>query len=125
MKSLLHAGRFLIQDMASTIFFLVLFMLTKNVALSVATGMALGTGQIVWQFAVKKPIDTMQWLSLVLVIGSGAATLLTHDARFVMAKPTLIYIVVGIVMLKPGWMVRYLPPIASKRRPTPTFSPVA
>lgn len=112
MKSLLHAGRFLVQDMASTIFFLVLFMLTKNVALSVAMGMALGVGQIAWQFALKKPIDTMQWMSLVLVIGSGAATLLTHDPRFVMAKPTLIYVVVGIVMLKPGWMVRYLPPIA-------------
>jgi len=30
----------------------------------------------------------------------------------VMLKPTVIYTVVGIVMLKPGWMNRYLPPIA-------------
>jgi intracellular septation protein A len=112
MKSLLHAGRFLAQDMASTIFFLVLYMLTRNVALSVALGMALGLGQIAWQIAARKPIDTMQWMSLVLVIGSGTATLLTHDPRFVMVKPSLIYVVVGVVMLKRGWMVRYLPPIA-------------
>jgi hypothetical protein len=29
-----------------------------------------------------------------------------------MVKPSLIYIVVGIVMLKRGWMNRYLPPVA-------------
>ena len=28
-----------------------------------------------------------------------------------MVKPSLIYILVGVVMLKPGWMNRYLPPI--------------
>jgi intracellular septation protein A len=117
MKSFLHAGRFLAEDMASTIFFMLLFMLTRNVALSVAMGMALGIGQVSWQFAVKKPIDVMQWMSLFLVIAFGTATLLTHDARFVMVKPTLIYVVVGIVMLKPGWMVRYLPPIAMEVLP--------
>jgi intracellular septation protein len=29
-----------------------------------------------------------------------------------MLKPTVIYVVVGVVMLKRGWMNRYLPPIA-------------
>ena len=74
--------------------------------------MALGITQIGWQFARKLPIDTMQWMSLFLVLGSGAATLLTHDPRFVMVKPSVIYLIVGIVMLKPGWMNRYLPPVA-------------
>jgi intracellular septation protein len=54
----------------------------------------------------------MQWMSLFLVLGAGTATLLTDDPRFVMLKPTVIYCVVGIVMLKPGWMNRYLPPVA-------------
>ncbi len=117
MKSLLSAGRFLAEDMASTLFFLALYMLTRNAPLSIALGMALGIAQICWQYATRKPIDTMQWMSLVLVIGSGAATLLTHDPRFVMVKPSLIYAVVGFVMLKPGWMVRYLPPIAMEVAP--------
>lgn len=112
MKGLLHAGRFLAEDMASTIFFLLLFTLTKNVALSVMAGMALGICQVAWQMRAKKPIDTMQWMSLVLVIGFGSATLITHDPRFIMAKPSLIYVVVGAVMLKPGWMMRYLPTVA-------------
>src|ERR1700737_3696327 len=98
--------------MASAFLFLVIYLLTKNVTLAVVLGMALGAAQIGWQFARKKPIDTMQWMSLFLVLGAGAATLMTNDPRFVMIKPTVVYTVVGIVMLKPGWMNRYLPPVA-------------
>src|SRR6202795_2275886 len=112
MKNLFVAGKLLLLDMASTFFFLVLFLLTHNIILSVALGMALGVAQIGWQFARKLPIDTMQWMSLFLVLGSGTATLLTRDPRFVMVKPSVIYTIVGIVMLKPGWMNRYLPPVA-------------
>jgi intracellular septation protein len=92
--------------------FLVLFLLTHNITLSVVLGMALGVGQIGWQFARKKPIDTMQWMSLFLVLAAGTTTLLTNDPRFVMIKPSVIYLIVGIVMLKPGWINRYLPPVA-------------
>jgi intracellular septation protein len=112
MKNLFHAGKLLLLDMASTFFFLVLYLATKNIPLSVALGIALGVAQIGWEFARKKPIDTMQWMSLFLIVGSGAATLLTNDPRFVMVKPSLIYIIVGVAMLKRGWMNRYLPPIA-------------
>ena len=112
MKDLLEAGRVLLLDMAATLFFLVLYLLTHNVALSVLLGMALGTAQIGWQLMRRKPIDTMQWMSLFLVLGAGTVTLITDDPRFVMIKPSVIYIVVGVVMLKRGWMNRYLPPIA-------------
>jgi intracellular septation protein A len=40
----------------------------------------------------------------------GAATLLTRDPRFMMAKPTIIYILVGAAMLERGWLLPYLPP---------------
>ena len=112
MKNLFEAGKLLLLDMASTFFFLVLYLLTHNIALSVALGMALGVAQIGWQFVRRQPIDTMQWMSLFLVLGSGAATLITRDPRFVMIKPSVIYAIVGVVMLKPGWMNRYLPPVA-------------
>jgi intracellular septation protein len=112
MKQLFEAGKLLLLDMASTFLFLVLFLLTHNITLSVVLGMALGVGQIGWQFARKKPIDTMQWMSLFLVLAAGTTTLLTNDPRFVMIKPSVIYLIVGIVMLKPGWINRYLPPVA-------------
>ena len=121
MKNLFKAGKLLLLDMASTIFFLVLYLLTENIPLSVALGIALGVAQIGWEFARKKPIDTMQWMSLFLVVGSGAATLITGNPRFIMVKPSLIYIVVGLVMLKPGWMNRYLPPVAMEVVPDLAF----
>jgi intracellular septation protein len=112
MNNLLHAGKLLFLDMAATLLFLVLYLLTNNLVLSVVLGMALGIAQIGWQLARRKPIDTMQWMSLFLVLGAGTVTLLTHDPRFVMIKPSVIYIIVGVVMLKRGWMNRYLPPVA-------------
>jgi intracellular septation protein len=112
MKNLFEAGKLLFLDMAATLFFLVLYLLTHNVTLSVVLGMVLGLAQIGWQFARRKPIDTMQWMSLFLVLGAGAVTLITDDPRFMMIKPSVIYVIVGVVMLKRGWMNRYLPPIA-------------
>jgi len=120
-RNLFEAGKLLFLDMAATLFFLVLYLLTHNVTLSVLLGMALGVAQIGWQLARGKPIDTMQWMSLFLVLGAGAATLITDDPRFVMIKPTVIYTVVGIVMLKPGWMNRYLPPVAIEVVPDIAF----
>jgi intracellular septation protein A len=111
MRDFLQAARLLVLDLASTLFFLVLYLLTHNTLLAVALGTALGLTQIAIQLVRRKPIDTMEWLSLFLVIAAGAATLLTDDPRFVLLKPSVIYVIVGIVMLKPGWLNRYLPEI--------------
>ncbi len=121
MRDLFVAAKLLLLDLASTVFFLVVFLLSKNIPLAVALGVALGVAQIGWEFVRKRPIDTMQWLSLFLVVGAGTATLITNDPRFVMVKPSLIYLVVGLVMLKPGWMNRYLPPVAKELVPDIAF----
>ena len=117
MKDLLQAAKFLLLDLASTIFFLIVFLLTRNTLLSVALGVSLGLVQIGIQFVRRKPIDTMEWLSLFLVIAAGTATLLTDDPRFVLLKPSVIYVIVGVVMLRPGWMNRYLPEIVKAVAP--------
>jgi intracellular septation protein len=112
MRNLLQAGKLLLLDLASTLLFLVVYLVTHNIPLAVGLGIALGVAQIGVQFARRKPIETMEWLSLFLVVASGTAALLTNDPRFVMFKPSVIYAIVGIVMLKPGWINRYLPPLA-------------
>ena len=109
MKNLLQAGRVLAMDLASTILFLVVYLTTDSLFVSVGLGMALGVAQIGWQYARKQPIGSLQLLSVVLILASGSATLLTRDATFVMLKPSVIYCIVGAVMLKRGWMNRYLP----------------
>jgi intracellular septation protein len=112
MKNLFEAARVLLLDFASTVLFLALYLLTDNLFLAVGLGMALGVIQIGWQMLRGQPIGALQWLSVILVLASGTATFFTHDPRFVMLKPSVIYAIVGIVMLKRGWMNRYLPPRA-------------
>jgi intracellular septation protein len=112
MANLLKSAQLLVSDLASTLLFLAVLLITKDLILAVALGVGLGIVQIGWLMARRKPIDTMQWLSIGLVVVSGAATMLTKDARFVMLKPSAIYCIVGAYMLRPGWMNRYLPPIA-------------
>ena len=117
MKNLFQASRVLLLDMASTVCFLAVYLLTGSILWAVTLGMALGIGQIAWELIRKRPIEALQWLSLLIILASGSATFFTSDPVFVMLKPTVIYIVVGIVMLKRGWMTRYLPPIAQATVP--------
>ena len=117
MKNFFYSGRLLFLDMLSTAFFLVLYLTTRNLSLAVGLGIALGLAQIGWEIARRKPIDTMQWVSLVIVVASGTATLITHDVRFMMVKLSVIYLLIGAAMCKPGWMDRYLPPLARELVP--------
>ena len=111
MQDFLRAAKFLLLDLASTICFVVLFLLTRNTILSVAGGAALGVMQIAIQLVRGRPVHTMEWLSLFLVMAGGTATIMTDDPRFLLFKPSVVYAVVGVVMLKAGWMLRYLPAI--------------
>jgi intracellular septation protein A len=112
MRNLFQASKILLLDLASTLLFLAVYALTGNLFLAVGLGMALGIAQIGWQLARKQPVEALQWLSIVIIFASGTATFLTDDPFFVMLKPSIIYVIVGLVMLRRGWMTRYLPPIA-------------
>ena len=111
MSGLFYAGKWLLLDLLSTVFFLVVFSLTKNIYLATGLGIAIGVAQVAWLKLRRRPVDLMQWASLGLVVVFGGATLITHNPHFVMVKPTLIYIAVGVVMMQPGWMLRYVPPV--------------
>ena len=112
---LFHAGRFLLEDLVSTLAFVGLYAIFHSIYLATFLAIAIGISQIAYTRFRRRAVDVMQWLSLFLVVVFGGATLLTHDARFIMVKPTLIYTAVALVMCKPGWMLRYMPPIAVAR----------
>jgi intracellular septation protein A len=117
MRELLASAKFLLLDMASTLLFLAVYLLTHNTVLSVGLGIAFGLVQIGTQLTRGKPIAAMEWLSLFVIVAAGAATLLTHDPRFVLVKPSLFYAIAGVVMLKAGWLNRYLPDIVKRVTP--------
>jgi intracellular septation protein len=109
-KEFLLAARALLLDMASMVVFLLVVLITDNLYWSAAAGMAFGVAQIGWQLVRRQTIEALQWLSLVQVLAAGTATMLTDNATFMMLKPTVLSVVLGVVMLKRGWMNRYLSP---------------
>jgi intracellular septation protein len=112
MKALLSAARPLVTDLASTILFFCVYALTGRLVVAVALGLILAAGQIGWELLRRRPVDTLQWISAVVVLSSGSAALMTGNPVFVMVKPSVIYLLIGTAMLKRGWMSRYLPPRA-------------
>jgi intracellular septation protein len=113
MRNLAYAFRPLANDLSSSLLFAVLLFMGTDARTATVVAIAFGVGHVGLWLVLKKPIAALQWASLALVLLFGTATLFTNDPRFLMAKPTLIYLVVAAVMLKRGWMLRYLPPIAA------------
>jgi intracellular septation protein len=104
-------------DFFSTIVFVAIYLATDNVLLATAVAIAGAIGQVIYSRIKGVEIGYMTWASLGLVIVLGSATLLTHDPRFVLAKPAIGHFAIGLIMLKRGWMLRYLPPIVTETIP--------
>ena len=117
MSPLVYAARPILIDMAATLVFYAFLAATGDVALATGVGMALGVAQVVVMKLRGRKIAAMQWTALALVVIMGGATLITHDARFVLFKASIVYAAIGAAMLERGWMGRYMPPIAQGRIP--------
>src|SRR6478609_4254391 len=104
-------------DFFSTIVFIAIYLATDNVLLATGVAIAGAIAQVIYSRVKGKELGYMTWASLALVIVLGSATLLTHDPRFVLAKPAIGHFAIGAIMLKRGWMLRYMPPIVTETIP--------
>ena len=104
-------------DFFSTILFIVIYLATDNVLLATGVAIAGAVAQVIYSRVKGKELGYMTWASLALVIVLGSATLMTHDPRFVLAKPAIGHFAIGVIMLKRGWMLRYMPPIVTENIP--------
>src|SRR6201988_4735495 len=107
----------LATDFFSTIVFLVVYLATDNIVLATGVAIAGAIGQVIYARIKGKELGFMTWASLGLVIVLGGATILTNDPRFVLAKPAIAHFAIGAIMLKRGWMLRYMPPIVAETIP--------
>lgn len=117
LKAFLFSVRPLATDLAATLAFYAALLATGNVRVATAFGIALGVAQLGYMTWHKRSIAPMQWVSLILVVTMGGLTLITDDARFVLVKVSIFYFAIGAAMLQPGWIYRYVPPIAVDRLP--------
>lgn len=107
----------LATDFFSTIVFLVVYLATDNIILATSVAIAGAIAQVIYSRIKGRELSFMTWASLGLVIVLGGATILTSDPRFVLAKPAIAHFAVGAVMLRPGWMLRYMPPMVAETIP--------
>jgi intracellular septation protein len=104
-------------DFFSTILFLAIYLTTNDVLLATGVAIAGAVAQVIYSRVKGNPLGYMTYASLALVIVLGSATLLTHDPRFVLAKPAIGHFAIGAIMLKRGWLLRYLPAIVTDTIP--------
>jgi intracellular septation protein len=107
----------LLTDFLSTIVFLAVYLTTGNVVLATSVAIVGAVAQVVYSRVKGEPLAFMTYASLALVIVLGSATLLTNDPRFVLAKPSIAHFAIGAIMLKRGWMLRYMPPRVTETIP--------
>jgi intracellular septation protein len=104
-------------DFFSTIVFLALYFMSGDVLLATGVAIAGAVAQVIYARFKGQQLGFMTYASLALVIVLGSATLLTNDPRFVLAKPSIAHFAIGAIMLKRGWMLRYMPPIVAETIP--------
>ena len=115
MKTFAHAARPLVNDLFSSLLFAGLLIAGVDPLAATIIAMATGVAHVILLLALRRSVAPLQWASLGLVLVFGGASLLVHDPRFLMAKPTVIYLLLTAFMLRKGWMLRYMPPIAEGR----------
>jgi intracellular septation protein len=62
-----------------------------GVFLATVVAIAATFGQIAWVWLRHRKVDAMLWVSLVLIVVFGGATLILHDETFIKWKPTVLY----------------------------------
>jgi len=107
----------LASDFLSAIVFLAIYLITDNVILATSVAIAGAIAQVIYARVRGRPLSYMTYASLALVVVLGTITLLTNDPRFMLAKPSIAHFAIGAIMLKRGWMLRYMPPIVAETVP--------
>ena len=80
-----------VSDLLSVILFFATYTVTKNMIAATAVALVAGVVQAVFLYWKNKRLDTMQWVSLLLIVIFGGATIILGDSRFIMWKPTVLF----------------------------------
>ena len=80
---------------------LLFFVAYKVYDIYVATAVAIvaSIGVIAWLKLRGKPVETMQWLGLGIIVVFGGLTLMLQDETFIKLKPTVLYLAFAGVLL--------------------------
>ena len=88
----------MLMDFFPIVLFFIAFKLA-GIYVATAVAMAATLVQIGWLYFKHGKVEPMQWVSLAIITFFGGATLLTHDETFIKWKPTILYWLMGGVLL--------------------------
>jgi intracellular septation protein len=103
-----------LEDFLTTLVFVVVLLLTNSVYIAVGVAMAIAIAQLAAAWLKGRSVSIMQWFSCGLVIVLGSASLALDDPRYVMIKPTIGHFAIAAIMLRRGWVGRYMPLIVKE-----------
>ncbi|OQS43140.1 septation protein A [Chromobacterium haemolyticum] len=86
-------------DLFPVVLFFATYWLSRDMFIATGVAIAATTLLVGWTWLRHRKVDTMQWVSLGLIVVLGGATLLLHDKHFIMWKPTVLYWVMGAGLL--------------------------
>ncbi|MGB0126107.1 MAG: septation protein A [Rhodocyclaceae bacterium] len=69
------------------------------ILLSTVTAILATFAQVGWLTLRRRKVDTMLWVSLVIIVVFGGATLVLRDETFIKWKPTVLYWLFGLTLL--------------------------
>ena len=78
-------------DLFPVILFFVSYVATGNIYTATAVTIAATIAQVAYVWFKHRKVDKMLWISLAVIVLMGGLTLMLHDKRFIMWKPTVLY----------------------------------
>ena len=80
----------------------------KQAPILLATAVAIlaTLGQVLWLLLRRRHVDTMLWVSLVIIVVFGGATIYFHDEMFIKWKPTVLYWCFALALLGAQLLMR-------------------
>ena len=85
-------------DFFPVILFFVAFKVS-DIFVATAVAIAATIVQIGWVLVRRRKVSNMQWMSLVIIVVFGGATLILRDETFIKWKPSVLYWLAGITFL--------------------------
>ncbi|MDO5059682.1 MAG: septation protein A [Neisseria sp.] len=81
----------ILSDLLAVILFFVTYTVTKNIIWATAVALVIGVLQAAFAYWKNGRLEAMQWISLILIVVFGGATIVFGNPQFIMWKPTLLF----------------------------------
>ncbi|WP_157670301.1 septation protein A [Chitinibacter sp. GC72] len=86
-------------DLFPILLFFGAYSYTQDIFIATATAIVATFGQVIYSWVRHRKVDTMLWISLVLITVLGGATLIFHNKTFILWKPTVLYWFFALALL--------------------------